>query len=152
MKKASAKHVVPKYVSTEIDLKCALKTGELVIVSSDESLFVELESQLKKKQTSTKTKKGSSLVAKIGSGLFVISLFIPGLNGAVLMGELAVAGIGGLGKLIGSALDDFKNYALVADYENKRILLLRIHGSPSFDQGIDTIEGINLKHILEHNE
>ena len=151
MKKASGKHIVPKYVSTEVDLKCAVKTKELVIVSDDNNLFIDLEAQLKKKKTSAKAKKGGSVIAKIGSGLFIVSMFIPGLNGAVLMGELAVAGIGGIGKLVGSALDDFKDYAMIADYTNKRVLLVRVKGTPSYNKKTDTIEGIDLDEILKQN-
>ena len=55
--KYDAKVFTPKYVDNEIDLKCAINTREVVIVSSDKALFVELEAKFKKKKASTKTKK-----------------------------------------------------------------------------------------------
>lgn len=152
MKKESGKHIAPVYVDTEMDLKCAVKTKKLVIVSSSQELFVELENLLKKKKASTKVKKGGSIVTKVGTALFAVSLFIPGVNGIVLMGELAVAGVGGIGKLVGSALDDFKNYAMVADYTERRVVLLRVKGSPAYNSKLDTIDGIDIKKILKEND
>ena len=141
----------PKYVDNELDLKCAINTREVVIVSSNKELFEELEAKFKKKKASTKTKKTGSLVSKIGMGLFTVSLFIPGLNGVVLMGELAVAGIGGLGKLAGSAMDEFKNYTMIIDYEKKRVLFVRVKGKPCFDEKIDKISGIDIKCIVQNS-
>jgi hypothetical protein len=149
--KYDAKVFTPKYVDNEIDLKCAINTREVVIVSSDKALFVELEAKFKKKKASTKTKKAGSFLSKVGMGLFAISLFIPGLNGVVLMGELAVAGIGGLSRLAGSAIDDFKNYTMVIDYENKRVLFVRVKGNPCFNEKADRIVGIDLQEIIRRN-
>lgn len=149
--KHNAKVHTPKYVNNEIDLRCAVNTREVVIVSSDTALFVELESKFKKKKASVKTKKAGSFLSKVGMGLFAISLFVPGLNGVVLMGELAVAGIGGLSKLLGSAIDDFKNYTMVIDYENKRVLFVRVKGNPCFNEKVDRIPGIDLQEIIRKN-
>ena len=67
------------------------------------------------------------------------------------MGELAVAGIGGLSKVVGSAMDDFKNYTLVIDYENKRVIFVKVKGDPRFDEKTDKIVGIDLKEIISKN-
>ena len=147
----TAKTFSPKYIDSEIDLKCAINTREVVIVSSDSELFIELESKFKKKKFSTTAKKKGSLFSKIGVGLFAVSMFIPGVRGVVLMGELAIAGIGGLSKIAGSAMDDFKNYTMVIDYENKRVIFIKTEGDPCFDEKIDKIDGIDLQEILLKN-
>lgn len=149
--KHDAKVFTPKYVDNEIDLKCAINTREVIIVSSDRALFIELEAKFRKKKASTKTKKAGSFLSKVGMGLFAISLFFPGLNGVVLMGELAVAGIGGLSKIAGSAIDDFKNYTMVIDYEKKRVVFVRVKGVPCFNEKTDKIVGINLQEIIRRN-
>ena len=141
----------PTYVDNDIDLKCAINTKKVVIISSDKKLFVELESKFKKKKAASATKKTGSFISKVGMGLFAISMFIPGLNGIVLMGELAVAGVGGLSKIVGSAMDDFKNYTMIIDYENKRVLFIKVKGNPCFNENKDKISGIDLKSILEKN-
>ena len=47
----------PTYVDNDIDLKCAINTKKVVIISSDKKLFVELESKFKKKKAASATKK-----------------------------------------------------------------------------------------------
>lgn len=148
----SVKLIYPKLVNNDIELQSAIKTKCLAIISTDEKLFFELEAKFKKKKAADKTKKSGSLLSKLAMSAFTVSLFIPGLNGVVLMAELAAAGIGSLTKVVGSNLDDFKKYAMIIDYEKRRVILIKVKGKECFNQKKHKINGIDLKEIIRKNE
>ena len=142
------KRYTPKYVYNDLDLDRAIRSKETVIISRNEALFLQISNQMKKKETSTKVKKGGSFLQKVGGTAFVVSLFIPGLNGAVLMAELAAAGIGGITKLVGSGLDEFRKYNVIIDRNGRSVVFLRTHGRNAYNLRKDSIVGLDIEKII----
>lgn len=129
---------IPKIANDSIELRCACKLGETVIVSTDRNFFVELDEKVSKSNAAKKTK---SLGKKGIIAGVALSFFTGGLG-------LAVIAASALGTVAGVALEKFKDYKVVMDYAEKRVIFLKKHGSNAFDENIDTIEGIDINAIL----
>lgn len=133
---------VPKYANNAIDLKCFQKTDEPVIVCTDKEFFIQLDKKVSGNKLARKTKSVSTNGLIIGG---VLSLFTGGLG-------LVVLGASALGTIAGIALDQFKDYKAIMDYSEKRVIFIKVHGTNCFNENFDTIEGIDLNHILLHSK
>lgn len=130
----------PVYVSNALDLKCARETGEVVIVSNDEKFFVELDKKVSKSNLGKKTKK-------LGKGLIGVGV----LGLATISAGLIPLAIGAVGSIAGTALSDFKEYDVIVDYSERRVIFLKKKGKAVFNENTDIIKGINLNTVIQKN-
>lgn len=144
--------ISPMYVYNDTDLERAMDAKETIIVSKNKKFFEEIVALYPQKQTADNIQKTGTLLRKAGRTAFAVSLFIPGLSGAVLMGELATAGIGGITKLVGSHADRFKKYNVVIDYDTQLVIFIRTQGLNAYKRNKDTVEGLDLEKIFEKYE
>lgn len=133
---------VPKIVDNSLDLKCAQKLGETVIISTSKEFFVELDKKVSGSKIARKTKS----VGKKGIILGGILTILTGGLGLVVLGASA------LGTVAGVAMDQFKDYKIMLDYDCKRVIFLKSKGSNAFDENKDTIDGIDLNAIILKNK
>lgn len=122
----------PVYTQDALDLRCALKARETVIVSNSRELFAKMDKAVSKSKT-------GRVCGNVAMGLGAAAYFF-------LSAGIGLAFISGaaLAKYLTDALRD---YDYVIDYTEKRVILLRKHGANKFRANIDSIEGIDLNAI-----
>ena len=135
-------HYIPKIANNTTDLRCARKTGETVIVCTDHDFFAELDKKVTGDKVLNKTKKLGMKGLVAGA---ILSSFTAGLGLVVLVASA-------LGTVAGVALEQFKDYNVVMDYEEKRVIFLKSQGKTSFTPNKDTIEGIDINKFIQKSD
>ena len=143
----SSFNYTPKYVDNELDLKCAVKTSERVIIVKNQEMFEKLEAEVKKDRAAKTAKKVSGGVGKAGAAIGILGLLTIGLG----LTPLIVGAAGIAGAVASGNLSKFKNYDAIIDYSEKRVIFLKTRGKAVFVVENDTIEGIDLKEIIKKN-
>ena len=143
---------IPVEVSDKMDLKCAMETGSVVIVITDKEFFSAMDGEIAKDKAGKKTNRVGKKVLGAGVGLGAL-IYIPlgFFTGGLGCIPLAVTGAGALGSIIGGSMTKFKEYAVIMDYAEKRVIMLKKKGKQTFNEKKDTIEGIDLKDVLQRN-
>ena len=114
-----------KVVDNEVDLKTAIAKKEIAIISTDDNLYKRLLKKLPKEKVSEGAKNGGLILMAIGFVLTSTFIFLgPGL---AMMGAGAALGATGL------AIDGAKNYSLIMDYDNKRVVFIKVKGTPKLN-------------------
>lgn len=112
------------YVSDDISMKTAIQQGKLVVISTDNNLYVKLLDKFPKEKL---TKK----VSKTGKVMTVAGVFITVASGGLLSSiGIPLAGIGIAGSVAGDALDNYENYSIRMDYDNKQVQFIKTKGNP----------------------
>lgn len=133
--------IIPKIVNNSVDLRCAQKIGETVIICTDRQFFVELD---KKVSGNNVVRKTRSLGKKGIIAGAILSFFTAGLG-------LVVVGLSALGTIAGVAMDQFKDYKVIMDYADQRVIFLKEKGNHRYDENRDTIKGIDLNQVIQKN-
>ena len=122
----------PVFVDNKLDLRCAVKNKDVVIVNRDQAFFEKMDKEVS-------VSKGVQVAGRIGLGVGAVVGVVATLGlGAVIVGGSA------LGLYYGNKL---KDYTCMIDYAERRVILLRKHKPNKFDENLDTIEGIDLNAI-----
>ena len=112
-------------VGNDTDLKTAVRKKVLAIISTDSKLYERLLKKLPKENVSIAAKGLAQPLISWGAVLVWTGIFtIPGL---IMLGSGAALEVTGL------ALDDARNYSIMMDYDNKRVILLKTKGKPKLD-------------------
>lgn len=114
-------------VDNEIDLKTEIGKKSLVIRSSDPKLYARLLGKLPKERVSVGVKGVGKLLAGFGAALTVMSF------GALSFVGVPMVAMGAAVDIAGGALDDYKDYSLSMDYDNKQVIFVKIKGNPCLE-------------------
>lgn len=133
--------ITPVIANDAMELRCARKLGEIVIVCTDKAFFAELDKKVSGNNALRKTKSMSKKGILAGIAL---SFFTAGAG-------LVVMGLGALGTIAGTAMDQFKDYKVIMDYSERRVIFLKLKGANQFDENRDTIKGIDLNAVIQKN-
>ena len=115
------------HVANEVDLKTQIGKKALVIVSSDMELYTRLLQKFPKENMVSSAKS-------FGKGLIGLGLGISFLTGGFLSFiGIPLAGIGAAIGATGIVLEDYKDYILVMDYDNKMVTFFKVKGSPCLE-------------------
>ena len=109
------------HVSTDVDLKTAVKKGQLVIISSNSQLYAKMLEKFPKEKVTKKVSSTGKAVASVG---VLLTVATGGLLGLPLVGGGLIAGAAG------SILDDYKNYTILMDYDKKEVQFVKTKGNP----------------------
>lgn len=112
------------HVSNEVDLKTAIQQGKLVIISDNRQLYA----RMLEKFPMEKVSKRVSYVSKVMMGVGVaMTLASGGLLGPI---GIPLAGTGLAGGIAGNVLDDYNNYNIRIDYDQKQVQFIKTKGNP----------------------
>lgn len=112
------------HVSNDLELKTAIGKKNLAIISNDIVLYARLLEKMPKEQVSSGTKSFGKLLIGLGAAISIMSFGLFSFIGVPMAAAGAVMGT------IGVALDDYKDYSLVLDYDKKEVVFLKVKGSP----------------------
>lgn len=114
-------------VTNRVELLSAVRKGELAIISVDQELYSSLLSKAPKEKVARKTKNA-------GSAMIVLGAVITIATGGVLAGiGLPIAGAGLVAGATGLALEEFKGYSILLDYDKKQVYFIKTKGTPSLE-------------------
>jgi len=116
------------YVANNIELKTAVAKKSLFIISTDATLYAELLKKFPKEKVCKKTKTIGKVLATLGSLITVLSFGLFAFVGVPMAAAGAALGI------TGAALDDYKDYELFMDYDQKRVAFMKLKGTPRIDK------------------
>ena len=100
------------HTSNDLELKTELGKGTVIIISDDKELYHKMIQKFPKKKISKFAKKAGKALGIIGVGISVLT------GGVLAWIGLPLAGVGAAMGITGSALDDYKHYKVVIDYDN----------------------------------
>lgn len=116
-----------KHINNDVDLKTAIGQKSLVIISSDSTLYQQLLQKFSKQKMAAKGKGWGKALAVTGVAITVLSSGILSSIGVPLIGAGAALGVTGM------VLEDYKDYDLFMDYDNKQVIFVKVRGTPSLD-------------------
>ena len=128
------------YVSDKVHLKTAVEKGETIIISTDPELYSKMLEKFPKEKMTKKSRKVGKKAAILGG---VIAVIFSGTIG------LSIAAIGLALNLTGKALDDYKNYTILMDYDNMRLIFVKTKGDGKIDLKKEELEALLLSHEIE---
>lgn len=133
--------IKPAYANDKNELKQAIKLKEQAVIVTDKNLFWAME-----KRISINIKgKGIKKIGKYGLAWGVLTI------GVIAPIGLPLLCVSGLGTIAGYAIDKYKNYNLLLDYERENILFIKIKGDNPFNENTDIIEGIDFDEIQKQS-
>lgn len=104
--------------SNDLELKTELGKGTIIIISDDKELYQKMIQKFPKRKISKFAKKTGKILGFIGIGISVLTA------GVLAWIGLPLAGVGAAIGITGSALDDYKHYKMVIDYDNMRLIFI----------------------------
>ena len=114
-------------VTNRVDLLSAVKKGELAIISTDQELYASFLKKMPKEKIARKSKT-------TGSVLLVLGTVITVATGGILAGVgLPMAAAGLVTGAAGLALEEFKGYSILLDYDQKRTYFIKTTGNPHLE-------------------
>lgn len=114
-------------VNNDVELKTELGQKRLSVISNDPVLYEQLLQKFSKAQISTKGKTWGTVLTVLGAAITISTGGILWSVGVPMMGAGAAIGITGI------ALDDYKDYSIVVDYDKKQVIFLKTKGTPCID-------------------
>lgn len=114
-------------VSNNIDLKTEMKKNSLVIISTDEKLYENLLKKFPKAKISKGAKKTGKFLTFAGVLISVLSAGFLSFVGIPMAGVGVVLGAAGL------VLDDYEDYRVFINYDNKEIIFVKVKGVPRME-------------------
>ena len=112
------------HVSNDLELKTAIKQKTLAIISTDIALYTKLLKKFPKEKVSKLTKT-------VGKSLTILGTAITIGTGGILSGiGLPIAGAGALIGVSGMVADDYSDYRIFMDYDNRRVAFVKVKGNP----------------------
>lgn len=112
------------HVSNDLELKTAIKQKTLAIISTDIALYTKLLKKFPKEKVSKITKT-------VGKSLTILGTAITLGTGGILSGiGLPIAGAGALIGVSGMVADDYSDYRIFMDYDNRRVAFVKVKGNP----------------------
>ena len=115
------------HVTNDVDLKTAIGKKALVIISSDSTLYERLLKKMPKENVSAGGKRLGKVLVWLGAAITVLSFGAFAFVGVPMAGAGAVLGAAGL------VLDDYKDYSLFLDYDNKQVAFFKVKGTPHLE-------------------
>lgn len=112
------------YVSDDISMKTAIQQGKLVVISNDNNLYIKLLDKFPKEKVTKKVSKTGKMMTAVG---VLITVASGGLLSSI---GIPLAGLGIAGSIAGDALDDYENYSIQMDYDNKQVQFIKTKGTP----------------------
>ena len=106
------------HTSNDLELKTELGKGTIIIISDDKCLYSKMIQKFTKRKTSKFAKKTGKFLTVFGVGISVVT------GGILSWIGLPMAGIGATLGITGKALDDYKHYKMVIDYDNMRLIFI----------------------------
>lgn len=116
-----------KHVSNDVDLKTVIGQKSLVIISTDPVLYQRLLQKFSKEKLAGKGKAWGKALAWTGTAITVLSAGVLSSIGIPLIGAGAALGVTGM------VLEDYKDYNLFLDYDNKQVVFVKVKGTPHID-------------------
>lgn len=109
------------YVSDKVSLQTAVHQKKLVIISSDSQFYAKML----KKFPAEKLAKKAKNVGKVATGV----------GAFIALGTLGAAGglllfIGLIGYGAGNLADNYRDYAIRMDYDNRQVQMIKVKGDP----------------------
>lgn len=106
------------HVFNDLELKTELGKGTVIIISNDKELYGKMIQKFPKRKISKFAKKTGKVLAILGVGISVVT------GGILSWIGLPLAGVGAAIGITGKALDDYKHYKMVIDYDNMRLIFV----------------------------
>ena len=111
-------------VTNRVDLLSAIKKGELAIISTDQELYASLLKKAPKEKVARKTKKAGTSMVALGTIITIATGGILSWLGLPIAAAGVVTGTAGL------AMEEFKSYSILLDYDKKRTFFIKTKGTP----------------------
>lgn len=106
------------HTSNDLELKTELGKGTTIIISDDKELYGKMIQKFPKRKISKFAKKTGKVLTFLGVGISVIT------GGVLSWIGLPMAGVGAAIGVTGKALDDYKHYEMIIDYDNMRLIFV----------------------------
>lgn len=106
------------HTSNDLELKTELGKGTIIIISDDKELYSKMIQKFPKRKVSKFAKKTGKILTFLGIGLSIVT------GGVLSWIGLPLAGVGAAIGITGKALDDYKHYKMLIDYDNMRLIFV----------------------------
>lgn len=114
------------HTSNDLELKTELGKGTIIIICDDKELYSKMIQKFPKRKISKFAKKTGKILTFIGIGLSVVT------GGVLSWIGIPMAGIGATIGITGKALDDYKHYEMIIDYDNMRLIFVNKNKADKF--------------------
>lgn len=113
------------YVEDDLQLKTEIKKKSMIVISTDIVLYEKFLHKFPKTKVARKTKDTGDL-------LTIAGILITVLTGGVLaIVGLPMAGVGVAMEVTGLAMEDYKDYEIYMNYDEKQVMFVKTGGKLS---------------------
>lgn len=117
------------HVTNSVDLRSEVCKKSLVIVSTEAALYEKLIERFPKAKVAKGSRTAGKVLVGLGTAITVLSF------GAFSFVGIPIAGAGVALGSTGLVLDDYKDYTILMDYDEKRVIFIKTKGTPKLDVG-----------------